>query len=99
MGLFSGILKTVDPIGGAIIGKLTKKPKKAKAATAAKAGTAPEQTTEQQLANLNNQIAADQQGLAQASQSQKTWQYVAIGVGAVVVIGGAIYFLAPRGKK
>jgi bacteriorhodopsin len=48
------------------------------------------QSTSDQIATLNAQIASDQTGIAAANTSVTTWKYWAIGAAAVAVIAVVI---------
>ena len=56
------------------------------------------QATTQQIANLTSQVSADQASISAADTSKKTWEYVAIGAGVIVVFAGVVYLMKPKGK-
>lgn len=83
-------------LGLGIYGAVSSAKNQSKAQNAQK--KAAKQDVAQQLASLNGQIATDQANIAAAAQSQKTWQYIAIGGVVLVVVGGAVYVLKRRAK-
>ncbi len=47
---------------------------------------------QQQIANLNNQVASDQSSITSAQSSAKNWEYIGIGVLALIGVAVLIYF-------
>lgn len=57
------------------------------------------QATTQQIANLTNQVAADQASVAASDSSKKTWEYVSVGAGVVAAIGTVMFLMNHKKEK
>lgn len=57
------------------------------------------QSTSDQIAALNSQIASDQQAIASASSSASTWKYIGIGAAVLAVVAIVINLFRKHKKK